>query len=440
MKRQITDMEKQPGVLEKLSYGIGDFANNGMFTFVSTYLMYYCTDHAGFGMTFVSIMLMSGSVANAVMSPVMGILIDRTKRKSGKCRPYIAAGMVPVSVLLVWLFSTEGGGGWQSIVMMLVYLGFNIAYAMENVPYTTLLSVMTGDQQERISLNLFKNIGSNAGGIFVTAAALPLVSFFAGRSGNGYHRTALIFSVLFFLGMLLCAVNTRERVRTVSSEENGRNIPLGRIIAENRPWQILCVVQFLTMTMMIIRFSGSVYFAKYDLGNPLISSFILTVNSVICLAMAMVLPVLERRMGLKKLVMTGDGLFCLAMAGTAMAGKNTIMVILFHCLSSIGFAMATGMVFVILSQTIDYAEWKTGVRPQGMLTSLLAFAQKIGIGLAGLLSAQVLKLGGYTAGTALGSSAEGAVRMLFWGLPMILSALTVIVMLFYPDISKEQKK
>jgi len=93
--------------------------------------------------------------------------------------------------------------------------------------------------------------------------------------------------------------------------------------------------------------------------------------------------------------------------------------------------MATGMIFVILSQTIDYAEWKTGVRPQGLLTSLLAFAQKIGIGLAGLLSAQILKAGGYSADTALTASAVFSIKMLFWGLPLALSILIVIAMLFY---------
>ena len=430
MKLKKINKADPPGLTEKISYGIGDFANNGMFTFVSTYLMYYCTDQARLNMTFVSVILMLGSVVNAAFSPVMGILIDKVNGKFGKCRPFMAIGMLPACSLLILLFSIKGNSRVNSIVILLVYIAFNMAYAMENVPYTTLLTVITDDQKERISLNLFKNIGSNAGGIFVTAATLPLVSLFSGAGRNGYHDTALFFGILFFIGMFLCVIHTEERVGQTASAEK-RKMPFSRVIKEDGPWRILCVVQFLTMMMIIVRYSGSIYYAKYYLGNQFVSSAILTINSVICLLMAMVLPFMERRLGLKKLVVFGDGLYCIAMIGTALAGKSVMMILFFHCLSSVGFAMATGMIFVILSQTIDYAEWKTGVRPQELLTSLLAFAQKIGIGLAGLLSAQILKAGGYSADTALTASAVFSIKMLFWGLPLALSILIVIAMLFY---------
>ena len=133
------------------------------------------------------------------------------------------------------------------------------------------------------------------------------------------------------------------------------------------------------------------------------------------------------------------------MVGTWFAGKNVVLIVGLHVLTSIGWSMATGMVFVILTQTIDYGQWKTRKRPQGLLTSLLTFVQKIGVALAGVLCSVILNLGHYVANQAAGPSALLAIKIMFGGIPLTTSIICMILMSFYhldelyPQIEKDLK-
>jgi len=437
-------MRERIGTLEKVSYGLGDFSNNGMFTFISAYMMYFCTDVAHLEMTWVSVLLMVGSLVNAIISPVIGILIDKTDTRLGSCRPITIAGMTPVAVSLALTFCVPEDMRFASVVIFILYLIFNISYSLQNVSYSSLLNVLTDDNRDRISLNLFKNIGANLGGIFVTMTTIFMVRKFGGAEAGGFGRTAVLYAILFFGCMLMCVCNTRERVMISRSKLPKQSII--SVIRDDRPWQIICAVQFITMTCFAVRNQGSIYFTKYFLGDEQLNSVLLTINSLVCLAMAFILPWIEKQIGLRQVVLYGNICNLTAVLLTYLAGNKRILVILLHVMSSIGWAMATGMIFVIISQTIDFAEYRTGFRPQGIFISLLMFFVKVGNGLAGVICAQILKMGGYAAGRSQSIQSLRAIRFLFLGLPAIFFILVIILMMGYhldreyPEIQRSLQK
>ena len=439
-------MEKKPGLLEKISFGMGDFSNNGIFTFVSTYLMFYYTDIAELNLPAISMILLIGRVVDALCSPVMGVIVDKTNTKYGKCRPFQALGMLPVCILMVILFSIpKNMGQTQKIAMALAcYTLFSVIYAFINVPYSTMLNVLTDDNEQRISFNLFKNAGANLGAIFVTAATLKFVTLLSGDGKNGFAKTAIVFGVIFLAGAAACVINTRERVSAKEAKAESLKDSL-KVVFSNKPWMLLCVVQFLTLTSYITRNQGTIYFAKYYLEKESISSVMLTLTSVVAVAFSLILPSIVKRTGTRFCVVAGDLLWCVSIGATWLVGKNALWIVVLHIIGSIGWSMATGMIFVMLTQTIDYAQWKTGKRPQGLFTSLLAFVQKMGVACAGVLCSQVLNWGNYVANQTPSPSAVWAIRLLFGGIPVVLSACCMILMGFYkidkiyPQIEKDLK-
>ncbi|GAA0268034.1 MFS transporter [Faecalicatena contorta] len=432
-----TDLSEQkmsgPSKLEKISFGLGDFSGNGIFTFVSTYLMFFYTDAAKLDLGAIGVILLAGRTVDAVFSPVMGFIVDRTDTRYGKCRPFIAAGILPVCLMMCALFYSPASFSEQGKVFYaaMIYVLFSLLYAFINVPYSTMLTVLSSRQEDRIVFNLFKNVGANCGGIFVTACTLWLVNELGNSKRQGFMLAAVLFGIIFLCSSLVCAAHVVERVKPGKGQEKNGILRSLKAAKDNRHWLVLCGVQFLSLTYMMVRNQGTLYYTKYYLGQEALSSLFLSIMPLASVAVAFVLPSIARRRGLRFCVRSGNILWCVSMAGTWAAGKNVTAAILFHMTASIGWAMATGMVFVMLSQVIDYSQWKTGVRPQGFLTSMIALVQKLGIACSGYICAFVLKLGGYQAGNAGGAETLFAIRVNFAGLPFLLSAAVIILISFY---------
>lgn len=446
MKTELSEQKKKgPSKLEKISFGLGDFSGNGIFTFVSTYLMFFYTDAAKLDLGAIGMILLAGRTVDAVFSPVMGFIVDRTNTRFGKCRPFLAAGILPVCFLMCALFYSPSAFSEQGKILYaaMIYVLFSLLYAFINVPYSTMLTVLSSSQDERIVFNLFKNVGANCGGIFVTACTLWLVNELGNSKRQGFMLAAILFGTIFLCCSLACAVNVVERVKPEKGPQKWGILQSLKTAKDNRHWLVLCGVQFLSLTYMMVRNQGTLYYTKYYLGQEELSSLFLSIMPLASVAVAFVLPLIARKKGMRFCVRSGNILWCTAMAGTWAAGKNVLAAVIFHIAASIGWAMATGMIFVMLSQVIDYSQWKTGVRPQGFLTSMIALVQKLGVACSGYICALVLKLGGYQAGNAGGAETLFAIRMNFAGIPLLLSAAAIVLISFYtldeqyPKIERE---
>lgn len=417
---------------ERLSYGAGDFAQNGMFTFVSSYLLFYCTDAAGISLKAAGIVLLLGRAADAVLSPLIGSLIDKTHTKWGKCKPYIQFFILPELILLVMIFSIPDLDEKGKVLYIgAAYLMFSAVYAIVSVAYSTLLSIITRDETERLHLNRFKNIGASIGGILVTSSALKIVNLYAPFLKRGFSAVTGVFAVLFFVGGILCAKHTKERVKPLVQKKL-RLRQSFKITRKSRAWVILCLIHFTEMFYYTMRTQSVVYYSKYYLGQEDIGVALLTMTQVITLTVAFVMPKLSARIGNRRCVLAGNLLWCLALAGNYFAGRHLGAVLFFGLMSGIGWAAATGIMFVMISETVDYSEFVTGYRLDGFITSTVVFIMKMGTALAGAVTSKILLWGGYTANGQMTGTVERSILLNYIGIPLILSAAVLFMVHFYP--------
>lgn len=418
---------------EKISYGLGDFASNGLFLFVSSYLMYYLSDVACLDLAVISRILIAGRIVDALASLLMGFVVDRTRSPMGRCRPYLLCGIWPVSVLFVLLFGMpELSASLKGLYGGTLYVAFCLVYAVMNVPFSTLMSLMTADAKERVQFNKYKCLGSNLGGVFVTATTMLFVTHLALNQRQGFLRTALLFAILFTIFMLICFFNTKERIQPAVTENKPDIRKTLGSLKQNKPWILYCGIQFCQLTFMMMRQEATVYYAKYYLGRTELSAVLLTFMPVAAVLSAFLMPRAKRKWGARTCVLFGNGLSLLSILCTALCRQNWLGNLTFCLLSALGFSIGTGLVFVILTDTIDYGERLTGQRPQGIMTSILSFVQKIGIAVSGIICTQILSFAGYVPDAVPTKPVLAAIQIIFLLIPGILSLAGVLLAWVYP--------
>lgn len=422
---------KEVSKKEIVCYGIGDFACNGFCAIVFSYLMFFYTDVAGLSLNIVGGIIFISRLWDAVGCLVMGRLIDKTCTRWGKARPYLLWTSIPVCIMLVALFfipfQNNNAKSWYALVIAIIY---SLFYSGLSVAYSTMMSCMTRDDKERLVFNVAKNISSNLGAFFVTSVTLHGVDFFGrGDQEKGFMLVMFLFAVLYFVLILICFKNTCERV-----ELSSNSFPLKdsfKIAAKNRCWVVLCVLEFFMLLGMTMRNQGTLYYASYYLENENLGTILLSMSTFLAVPMAVLVTKAAERIGKVQCITTGNVLLIAGMGVMYLAKKNIPLVLAGHIIASVGNGLASGLIFVMIAEVVDYSESQTGIRPQGLLTSTVSLMMKLGSACAGVLSAKILELGGYTAGSEQSSKGMIAITTnYFWG-PIILAGICLIVAQFY---------
>lgn len=423
-------------VKEKVSYGMGDLACNTVFTMVSSFLMFFYTDIAGIGLAAVGTIMLISRIVDAVTDPLMGMIVDKTQTKWGKARPYVLWMAVPFAVISILMFiSPDIGKNGKFVYALFTYVMFCVIYTALNIPYTAMLSNLTDDGNERLSFNMFKSIGSAAGGFVATGLTLVLANTLGGgNQGKGFPMAVAVYGVFAVLLLLNCFKNTKERIVPVNEK-----VSLGQSLkaaSQNKPWILLCILAFLGFTGIIIRGQGAMYFAKYYLEKESAATILLSLSNLLSIPMAVVVPVVAKRIGKRNCILTGNMFLVLSFAASGLVGKNFGLILFFSVLGTMGSSLAIGISFVMSAETIDYSEWKTGIRPQGLLTAGAGFMVKLGMAVAGVVAAAVMSYGGYVENVAQTAKSIAAIRMNFIWIPVIIGIISVIISLFY-DLDKK---
>lgn len=417
---------------ERLSYGLGDFAQNGMFTFISSYLMFFLTDAAKIRLGASGTILLLGRVADALASPLAGGWMDQMQGGQGKCRPYIRFFMLPECVLLMLIFiSPDLPDAERTLYLGLTYILYSITYAIVSVAYSTLMSLLTRNEEERLKFNFFKNIGAAAGGMLVTAVTMKAVNGFSMGLRKGFFAAASFYAFLFFLAGMACVRNTKERVRPAQPKKLNY-MQSFKAVRKSRAWLVLCLIHFFEMFYYTMRVQGVMYYSKYYLGQEQVGAVLLAMTQFVTLVVAFIMPRLSGKIGNLGCVRLGNLLWCTALAGNFFAGRNLKGALFFGFLSSIGWAVATGILFVMISETIDFSEQVTGYRLDGFITSTVVFLMKLGTASAGAASSAILALGGYVADEPVTKGIETSIQFNYIGLPLVLSAAVLLLTGFYP--------
>ena len=261
--------------IERLGYGVGDYAANLVYSAISAFLLVYYTEVIGASAAAAASIIAISKVFDGISDLIMGYIVDHTNSKYGKARPWIARLCVPLAVCTVLMFSVPSSftGKAQLVYMFLTYnLVSTIFYTGVNVPYATLQGLMTTDQYERGLLGNFRNLLSTFGTMTINTVVLKMTGFFGGGdkyAQKGWTITVAILMVLFVILNMFMFFTCKERVTDQNKEKKDGKESVSFVkgivsMVKNKYWLLMVCNLFFMYFMMSIFFGTVLYFTKYN--------------------------------------------------------------------------------------------------------------------------------------------------------------------------------
>ena len=419
---------------EKLGYGLGDTASHFVWDMVGFWILIFYTDTFGISAAAAGTIMFIARIWDMVSDPLMGVISDRTRTRWGKFRPYILWSALPYSVLAVLAFTTPDLDQTGKVIYAAVtYLLLMTAYTAINLPYSSLGAVMTSDSIERTSLNTYRFICAFIGQLIVSGLALTLARHFGqGDNARGYQLTVILFAVISFVLFMITFLSTRERIQPPRAQQDSLRKDF-KILLANRPWVILAIVGVVSFVMFALQNLSLAYYFKYYIGRE---ESVQLFNVVGSIALIVALPLskpLARWFG-KRNVFIGSSI----LSGTFFAllylpGADSIgWIYALNILGKMAYAPAVPLLWTMIADAADYAEWKNGRRATGLFFSAATFAQKGGWGIGGALAGWLLAAYGYveqaTQQTAL---ALTGIKLMISVFPGVLYISCAAALIFY---------
>lgn len=420
-----------------LGYGAGDAANNLTFSMVSAFLLIYYTNVAGISAATAGTLFLVVRVWGGFTDLYAGRRVDETQTRWGKFRPYVLFGSVPLLVLLVVLFSIPGGlsPGGKLVWAYASYALFQLAYSFVNIPYGSLAAAMTQVPDDRAKLSTSRSIAASLTILVIAVAVSPQISG-GGNLQRSLTITTVAFAVLGFALYLWCFATSRETVQRDVEKASLRET-LG-MMRHNRPLVLLCASSLVFLTGWFSLQTVAVYYARDVLGNANLYIVLTVVSTAGMVLAAALVPKAVEAVG-KKRTYLGAGVIAAAAAVGFAVAPGSVPTIGIVCYGVLGIGLGTinTLIFALQADTVDYGEWKSGVRAEGGSYSVLSFTRKTGQGIGGAAAAYIIGAGGYVATATIQShSALTSIRLAAGIVPAALILTASAVMLAYPLTEK----
>lgn len=431
---------------ERVSYGLGDFASSMFWKLFSLFLLFFYTDVFGLSAAAVGTMFLVTRVWDAANDPIMGMIGDRTRTRWGKFRPYLLFVAIPFGIVGALTFTTPDFGATGRLIYAYVtYSLMMMMYTAINVPYASLMGVMSADSGERTTLASWRFIGAFAGGLLVTATAHYMVEFF-GASGNmakGYQRAVSVYAVVAAGLFLLTFAGTRERLKPAVERSSRLRDDL-RDLARNGPWFLMLGAGISILIFNSIRDASILYYFKYYVGDQtvrffgevsqgvLASAFMSSLLAASILGVILAKPV-SARIGKKQtFILSGVITTVLSVLFFFLSPSQIGVIFLVNVLVGIASGIVLPIIWAMYADVSDYSEWRTGRRATGLIFSSSSMSQKIGWTIGGALAGWLLAAFGFVANVAQVDDALLGIRLMISIIAGAGALLSVGFMLFYP--------
>lgn len=431
---------------EKVAYGCGDFASSMFWKLFSMFLLFFYTDVFGISAAAVGTMFLVTRIWDSANDPIMGMIGDRTHTRWGHFRPYLLFVAVPFAIVGVLTFTTPDlGENGKLIYAYVTYTLMMMVYTAINVPYASLMGVMTNDTGERTSLASWRFIGGFSGGLFVTATANSLVEYSSvGRdTASGYQLTIAVYAVLAAIFFMLTFAGTKERLKPAVVKSSSMMDDL-RDLAKNGPWFLMLGAGISILIYSSIRDASILYYFKYYVGDQavlffgevsqtvLASAFMSSLLGASIVGVMLATPV-SARIGKKNtFILSGVVSTVLSVLFFFLPPTQIGLIFLFNALIGVAGGIVMPLIWAMYADVSDYSEWKTGRRATGLIFSSSSMSQKIGWTIGGALSGWLLAGFGFEANVAQTEGSLLGIRLMISMIAGFGALLSVGFMYFYP--------
>lgn len=419
---------------EKLAYGAGDAAFNFIWMTFIYYLLFFYTDVFGISAAAVGTLLLATRIWDTVNDPLMGMLADRTKSRWGRFRPYLLFGAIPLGISAVLCFTTPDlSPSGKLIYAYITYFALGMIYTANNIPYSSLMGVISQDPKERTALSSFRFMGAYGASIFVLYFTNDLVKWFGkGNAAAGFQMTMMVYALITVL-LLLAAFNfTRERVQPVAD----RKAPFWRDLLDiltNAPFIVLFMVGIFTLAFVSIRNGITIHYFKYYILNEEIAKYFMTGAAIMNLLGVACTKLLTDRFDKKGLYIVLMAINAVLMAVIYFATPNDLYMLFgVHFFSAFLSGPTVPIVFAMYADIADYSESIRNRRATGLVFAGASFSQKMGWTIGGSASGFLLAFYNYQPNAQQTVETLDGIRMMFSVIPGICAGLAAGIMLLYP--------
>lgn len=471
--------EQKVSVIEKIGYSLGDLAANLIFQTLMTFLAFFYTDVYKIPPASASVIIFTGGMIGAFFNPIMGMIADRTVTRWGKFRPWILWTSIPFGIIALLAFSTPNFGPNGKVYYALAtYLLLVLIYSANNLPYSALSGVMTGDMAERNSISSYRFVAVMVAQFIVQSLLLPLVLILGdGDKAVGFEKTMTIFAVTGTIFFIITFLTTKERIIPAPEQKSSVKQDLVDLF-KNKPW---IVMLFLTIFIFItLALKGGIYVYYFEnyltesdlaafLENIGFNGFIAGLNNMLT-GMGMVgfqwpedaptsgfslfnaggIILMIVGIGLSKGLADKFGKRDVFMFGLITAALCQLM-FFFYAPHSIGLVFITQvlhgffygltipLLWAMIADVADYSEWKNNRRATAIIFSAMIFGLKAGLSIGGALVAGILAGFGYDEQLAEQSAATiQGIKLTMSVFPTITFFIGVAFLFFY-EINKSKE-
>ena len=425
-----------------VGYGSGDFGFNLYFAGLNLYLLYYYTDVLNIEPAIAGLIIMLPVIWDGISDPLMGWVVTRTRSRFGKFRPYILFGAPVMGLSFVGMFAAPIWFPDQVIVACLVtHMIFRTAYTIASVPYSSLAAALTHNSQERGIMAGVRMMAAMTGGIVTAATMLELASYFGdGDMRHGFVEVAIVYGLLSTVMMVIIFLTTSKEV-TLTQAKTITNRQTFAFLRHNHAFWILCGASLVGVIGSAMGGKSIVYYIDYYAGHPDNVSSVLSVG-ILGAATGIPLWTLVASRLSKRWVWvmgaSGAATVNLALYLFDVRAVETLTLLAF-CNGAMGGAVAV-MFWSMLPDTVEYGQWRSGVRDDGIVFGLSQLISKAGSGLGVGAIGLILSAIGYTAGAEQSNEALQGIRASSFLIPATASILSILIILSYPLDAKRHAR
>ena len=427
----------------RISYGIGDYAICLYWSGVSLYLLYFYTDVVGITPQMAGLIYAIGIAWDAITDPFMGYMAERTRTKMGSYRPYIYYGSIPLAlsfVVLLWVPPFEGMLLLSFLIV--VNLIHRTCFTIVSVPYSSLTARITDDSDERTKLTTARMLAASFGTFSISALAFPIVLYFGGgEEALGFVYLGLIAGLVAVIILSITVYFVEERSFEFTKAELPNFSKVFKSVSNNYPfWIVFSAILILISTYLMFN-NNLIYFSKYALGFHEYQGLILGVLSGTNLLAIPIWAFLAIKVGKKNTWMISMAFLFVGFLIFYFYPISELNELL-YILGCIGFANgATGVLFwSMLPDTIEYGEWRTGIRTESSLYGFMTFAQKGAIAIAIAILGTVLTKIGFEPNEEQTAQTLSDLKSLMSIIPLIGVFISFVLVYFYPIDKKFHQK
>jgi glycoside/pentoside/hexuronide:cation symporter, GPH family len=427
---------------ENFGFALGDTASNFFFQTFNIFLLYYYTDVFGIEAKIAGTMFLVVRLLDAFSEPVMGILCDRTKTRWGKYRPYLLWMAIPYGIFGYLIFANpELGHIGKIIYASFTYLLMMLAYTAINVPYSSLMGVLSPSSHARTIASTFRFIGAFGGGLLISMYVRTLVEKLgAGNELRGFQYTMGLFALASVLLFWITFLTTKERVHPPEGQKHDVKEELKELV-HNRPWLILFFAAIFSTTFIATRDSVTIHFFKYVVktSNEAIflgmdkTSFFLAIGKFAMMLGVFCVGFMVKRIDKKPLAViltffTAISWFSFYFVPHHMYG----LMMGLNIAGSFMIGPAASITWSMYGDVADYGQVQYGRRSTGLIHSGSLFAMKTGTVIAGCLAGWLLHCFGFVANQTQSETTVRGIVLMFTLFPAVLAVGKGIMLFLYP--------